>query len=155
LVKGRQPRKFTPENITRIKDWVAHGVGRDEIASRLEVTVGSLQVTCSRLGISLRKSSLANRKGAIQSLRGTQRSIEHIQQGDDPARAKVTMLIQKQNRLAQFDLPLNQCSIEQLALAASVRGQTVADLIGKIVRQVVEKDLSGKILRNGNSPSNV
>src|SRR5262249_55547839 len=91
--------------------------------------------------------SLANRKGAIQSLRGTQRSIEHIQQGDDPARAKVTMLIQKQNRLAQFDLPLNQCSIEQLALEASVRGQTVADLIGKIVRQVVEKDLSGKILR--------
>jgi hypothetical protein len=155
LVKGRQPRKFTPENIARIKDWVAHGVGRDEIASRLEVTVGSLQVTCSRLGISLRKSSLANRKGAIQSLRGTQRSIEHIQQGDDPARAKVTMLIQKQSRLAQFDLPLNQCSIEQLALEASVRGQTVADLIGKIVRQVVEKDLSGKILRNGNSPSNV
>lgn len=153
LVKGRQPRKFTPENITRIKDWVAQGVGRDEIASRLEVTVGSLQVTCSRLGISLRKSS--NRKGAIQSLRGTQRSIEHIQPGDDPARVKVTMLIQKQSRLAQFDLPLNQCSIEQLALAASVRGQTVADLIGKIVRQVVEKDLSGKILRNGNSPSNV
>ena len=49
LIKGRQPRKFTPDNISRIKDWVAQGVGRDEIASRLEVTVGSLQVTCSRI----------------------------------------------------------------------------------------------------------
>jgi DNA-binding CsgD family transcriptional regulator len=52
---GRQPRKFTPETIGRIKEWVAQGVGREEIAARLEMSVGSLQVTCSRLGISLRK----------------------------------------------------------------------------------------------------
>ena len=25
LMKGRQPRKFTLENIARIKDWVAQG----------------------------------------------------------------------------------------------------------------------------------
>ena len=95
-LKGRQPRKFTLEKIARIKDWMAQGLGRDDIANRLEVTVGSLQVTCSRLGISLRKGRRAERNGAIQSLRTAQRSIEHIQQGDDPARAKVTMLIQKQ-----------------------------------------------------------
>ena len=59
-------------------------LGRDDIANRLEVTVGSLQVTCSRLGISLRKGRRAERNGAIQSLRTAQRSIEHIQQGDDP-----------------------------------------------------------------------
>ena len=59
LMKGRQPRKFTLENIARIKDWVAQGLGRDDIANRLEVTVGSLQVTCSRLGISLRKGRRA------------------------------------------------------------------------------------------------
>ena len=156
-LKGRQPRKFTLENIARIKDWVAQGLGRDDIANRLEVTVGSLQVTCSRLGISLRKGRRAERNGAIQSLRTAQRSIEHIQQGDDPARAKVTMLIQKQNRVAQFDLPLNQCTIEQLALEASVHGRTIADIIGKIVRQVMEKGLLlvGEILRNGNSPYKV
>jgi hypothetical protein len=151
LVKDRRRRKFTSDNIARIKEWVGQGVGRDEIANRLEVTVGSLQVTCSRLGISLRKNSSAKGNGAIRSLRAAQRSIEHIQQGDDPARAKVRMLIQKQNRLAQFDLPLNQCSIEQLALEASVRGQTVADLIEKIVRQVMEKDLVAEVLRT--SPS--
>jgi hypothetical protein len=155
LMKGRQPRKFTLENIARIKDWMAQGLGRDDIANRLEVTVGSLQVTCSRLGISFWKGRRAERNGAIQSLRTAQRSIEHIQQGDDPARAKVTMLIQKQNRVAQFNLPLNQCAIEQLALEASVRGWTIADIIGKIVRQVMEKDLVGRILRNGDSPYKV
>jgi hypothetical protein len=33
LGKDRQ-RKFTPENIEKIKEWVARGVGRDEIANR-------------------------------------------------------------------------------------------------------------------------
>ena len=155
-LKGRQPRKFTLEKIARIKNWMAQGLGRDDIANRLEVTVGSLQVTCSRLGLSLRKGRRAERDGAIQSLRTAQRSIEH-QQGDDPARAKVTMLIQKQNRVAQFDLPLNPCTIEQLALEASVHGRTIADIIGKIVRQVMEKGLLlvGEILRNGDSPNKV
>ena len=81
-MKGRQPTKFTPETIARIKDWVTQGVGRDEIANRLEVTVGSLQVTCSKLGISLRRSALAESNGANQPLGLVQRSIEHIQQGD-------------------------------------------------------------------------
>ena len=53
---GRRPaRKFTPANIQKIKDWVAEGISREEIAKSLHVTVGSLQVTCSRLGISLRR----------------------------------------------------------------------------------------------------
>ena len=47
-------RKFTPGNIQKIKDWVAQGISREEIAKLIDVTVGSLQVTCSRLGISLR-----------------------------------------------------------------------------------------------------
>ena len=71
LVKRNQPSKFTSENISRIKDWVAQGVGRDEIANRLEVSVGSLQVTCSRLGISLRRRSLPGGSGAwLHSARG-------------------------------------------------------------------------------------
>ena len=155
LVKGRQPRKFTPENITRIKDWVAHGVGRDEIANRLEVTVGSLQVTCSRLGISLRKSSLAKGNGAIRPLGVVQRSIGHAPERTHSAQAKFTLLLKAQNRQVAFDLPLHQGLIEQLALKASVRGQSVAALIGTILYQVVRKDLVGELLRNGDSPSRV
>ena len=53
-VRGRRV-KFTPQAIEKIKEFVAEGIRRDEIANRLGVTVGSLQVTCSRLGISLRR----------------------------------------------------------------------------------------------------
>ena len=137
----RRARKFTAENIEKIKEWVARGVGRDEIADRLAVTPGSLTVTCSRLGISLRKISLAKGSGAIPPLGMVQRSIEHMQQGDDPARPKLTLVIQTQNRQAEFDLPLRRDLIEQLALEASVRGWTIGDLVGKIVTQVMEKNL--------------
>src|SRR5262245_52837574 len=92
------------------------------MAKRLAVTAGSLQVTCSRLGISLRKISWAKGDGAIPPLGVVQRSIEHIQQGDDPARPKLTLLIQTQNRQAEFALPLRRDLIDQLALEASVRG---------------------------------
>jgi hypothetical protein len=64
-------------------------------------------------------------------------------------------LIKIQNKQAAFDLPLSQDLIIQLALEAAVRGQTIPDLIGTIVRRVLEKDLVGEILRNGNSPSQV
>src|SRR5262245_15427660 len=150
LVKGRR-RKFTPDNVARIKEWVAQGVGRDEIASRLEVTTGSLQVTCSRLGISLRKSSSANGNGAIKPLRVVQSSTE--ERANTPAAVKLTLLIKAQNRQAAFDLPLGQNLIEQFALEASVRGLRIVDLIGKILMQLMEKDLVDEILRNFNSPS--
>ena len=52
--------KFTPQAIEKIRDLMAQGASRDEIANLLEVTVGSLQVTCSRLGISLRRNILRN-----------------------------------------------------------------------------------------------
>ena len=52
---GRRATKFCPANVQKIKDWVAEGISREEIAQSLDVTVGSLQVTCSRLGISLRR----------------------------------------------------------------------------------------------------
>jgi hypothetical protein len=52
--KGR-PTKYTPERIQQIKNLVAQGKSREEIAGLIGVTVGSLQVTCSKLGISLRR----------------------------------------------------------------------------------------------------
>ena len=48
--RGRRV-KFTSQAIEKIKELVAEGLNRDEIANRLGVTVGSLQVTCSRLVI--------------------------------------------------------------------------------------------------------
>jgi hypothetical protein len=57
VVKGR-PTKFTPDRLEQIRELVALGKGRHEIAALLGVTVGSLQVTCSKLGISLRRPRL-------------------------------------------------------------------------------------------------
>jgi hypothetical protein len=155
LVQGRQPSKFTHENIARIKDWLARGVGRDEIARLLGVTVGSLQVTCSRLGISLRRKPLAKANAPIKPLGGIRRFLEHGRQSDHAAQAKFTLLIQTQNGQAAFDLPLSRHLIEQLTLEASVRGQTTADLIGKIARQVMAQKLLEETLRTSNSPSKV
>ncbi|MGA7490500.1 MAG: hypothetical protein WBW74_26565 [Xanthobacteraceae bacterium] len=57
-VLGRRPTKFTPERIEQIKNLVASGKTRHEIAASVGVTIGSLQVTCSKLGISLRRPRL-------------------------------------------------------------------------------------------------
>jgi hypothetical protein len=152
FVKGRR-RKFTSDNIARIKDWVAQGLSREEIANRLEVTVNSLQVTCSKLGISLRKRSLAN--GAVPPVGVVQRSVKHIEQHNIAVRAQFTLLLKSQNSQKAIDLPLHQGLIEELALEASMRGQSVVDLIGTILSQVVRKGLVSELLRNGDSPSKV
>ena len=60
---GADGVQFTPQVIEEIKDLVAQGISRDEIASRLGVSVGYLQVTCLRLGISLRRIILPNGSG--------------------------------------------------------------------------------------------
>ena len=52
-VRKRRPSKFTPEE--QIRNLVALGKSREEIAELLRVTVGTLQVTCSKRGISLRR----------------------------------------------------------------------------------------------------
>jgi len=67
---GRRAVKFTPQAIEKIKEFVAEGISRDEIANRLRVTVGSLQVTCSRLGISLRRIILPNGSHHTPDVRG-------------------------------------------------------------------------------------
>src|SRR5215475_2749734 len=84
----------------------------------LAVSVGSLQATCSRLGIGLRRSA------------GVQRSIEHVRQADHIVQERLTLLMETRDRQAAFDVPLPRDVLVQLALAASVRDLTTADLIG-------------------------
>ena len=74
-----------------------------------------------------------------------QRSIEHA------AQIKCTLVIQKQNNQAAYDLPLHHDLIGKLALEAYSRGQTIAYLIGEILMQVTEKDLVDDILREAKS----
>jgi hypothetical protein len=64
VASRRRPTKFTAERIQQIKDLVARGVEREEIAALMGATLGSLQVTCSRLGISLARDQPAKTESA-------------------------------------------------------------------------------------------
>ena len=77
---GADGVQFTPEVIEEIKDLVAQGISRDEIASRLGVSVGYLQVRCLRLGISLRRIILPNGSGRHTA----DVMIAHVEQKEVP-----------------------------------------------------------------------
>jgi len=66
--RGRRV-KFTSQAIEKIKELVAEGLSRDEIANRLGVTVGSLQVTCSRLELFRPNGSNDKKATALTLLR--------------------------------------------------------------------------------------
>jgi hypothetical protein len=90
--------KFTPQAIEKIKEMVAQGLSREEIAQRLDVTVGSLQATCSRLGVSLRRSrmrypSYERLKPELQLPRGAGLEVGLVEKG---LRLKVKIAITMQ-----------------------------------------------------------
>jgi hypothetical protein len=140
VASGRRPTKFTPERIQQIKDFVARGVDREEIARLLGVTVGSLQVTCSRLGISLRRPRVPNGSRLL------------------PLRAKT--LVPKPANTATFsvcvrhngkeqavEVPLTPKMVGQLALEASSRNQRISELAKDLLLAVTEKGLIDEVLK--------
>jgi DNA-binding NarL/FixJ family response regulator len=54
-VRKRTRSTFTPERLEEIRNLVALGKSREEIAGLLGVTVGTLQVTCSKLAGTIKK----------------------------------------------------------------------------------------------------
>ena len=139
--KGRAT-KFAPENIQKIKDCVAQGLSREEIAKLLDVTVGSLQVTCSRLGISLRRPRVYHPSYNRLKPELQLRMVEN----DSRLKGKIAISIQRQGEVGKIDVPLSNNAIGELALLASVRDIGLAELIAQLLSQAVKKDLVGKIL---------
>jgi hypothetical protein len=145
--KGRRV-KFTPQVIENIKEFVAQGISRDEIANRLGVTVGSLQVTCSRLGISLRRTNgsrhTANLRGrTIPAPRSV--GIAHVREQKDLAKFAITM--RRRGKEQTTDIPLPSAAMEVLALEAISRDLDIAELIGQFLVAAINKDMIQKILR--------
>src|SRR6476620_6164358 len=95
--RGRRTTKFTPANIQKIKDWVAQGTRREDIAKSLDVTVGSLQVTCSRLGISLRgrRDNDPRRRVESRAFVSNGRVYAGHLQREPNSRAKFQLLVQR------------------------------------------------------------
>jgi hypothetical protein len=157
--RGRRV-KFTPQVIEQVKDFVAAGISRDEIANRIGVTVGSLQVTCSRLGISLRRIISSNGSHQLD-VRGrippTPCSLSIAQVGEQKeisqsaARAapsvKFAITMRRRDQEHASDLELPSRAIEVLACEAMSRDLQIAELIGQVLVAAINKDMIHKILR--------
>ena len=153
-VRGRRV-KFTQQAIEKIKEFVAGGISRDEIANRLGVTVGSLQVTCSRLGISLRRTtfrSCSERRPA--DVRPGSVGFAHVREqreASQPAArvgpvASFAIMMRYKGEEQATDIPLPSPAIEVLALEAISRDLGIAELIGQSLVAAITKDVIPKIL---------
>jgi hypothetical protein len=157
--RGRRV-KFTPQVIEQIKESVAAGISRDEIANRVGVTVGSLQVTCSRLGISLRRIILPNGSGRHMSdvrertiptpccsahVREQKEVSQPTARAAPSANFAITMRHRGKEQTSNIELP--SCAIGVLASEAISRDLDMPRLIGQILVAAINKDMIQGILR--------
>jgi hypothetical protein len=175
LIRRRRV-KFTPQVIEKIKDLVAEGISRDDIANLLGSTVGSLQVTCSRLGISLcsrlgislRRIILPNGSGRhTADVRGRTiptpgvNGIAHVREQKEVSQpaahaapsARFAITMRRGGKDRSTDIPLPSAAIEALALEAMSRDLDIAGLVGQILAAAINKDMIQKILRGEVRPS--
>ena len=146
---GRRATKFCPANVQKIKDWVAEGISREEIARLIDVTVGSLQVTCSRLGISLRTRQYSNGSGShwVGAV-GRPHIANHPPMiGHMRVDGQFQISLECGGMRRVTALPLTAGDIAQLALAAAVRNVGMTQLLTEIVITAIKKDMIEEILR--------
>ncbi len=144
---GRRATKFTPANVQKIKDFVAQGMGREDIARSLDVTLGSLQVTCSRLGISLRRHDRAARvRGSSRAfVANGQLYVGHMRREAD-RRARFQVVLQSQGKESATDLAITARDIGRLGLEAAAQDLGLTDLMSQVLTQALKKGLIQEIL---------
>src|SRR5262249_13831850 len=134
--RGRQI-KFTPERLQQIRNLVERGKSREEIAELIGVTLGSLQVTCSRLGISLRR---------ITSPNGSRRHTVSQPEACGAPMGKFAITMRCHGIEQANDIPLSSAAIGVLALEATSRDLTIAELIGQSLVAAINRDMIHRIL---------
>jgi hypothetical protein len=161
-IRGRRT-KFTPQAIEKIKEFVAEGISRVEIANRLGVTLGSLQVTCSRLGISLRRTNGSLRRtngpphtadvgGRIPAPGsvGIAHTREQKEVSQPAARAaplaKFEIVMRCGGKEKATDIPVSLPALGTLALEATSRDLGIAELIGQALVATINKNMIREIL---------
>jgi len=147
--RGRIATKFTPANIQKIKDWVAEGISREEIARLIDVTVGSLQVTCSRLGISLRTRQYSNGSGShwVGAVGRPHIASHPPMIGHMRVDGQFQISLERDGMRRATALPLTARDITQLALAAAVRNVGMTQLLTEVVTTAIKKGMIEEILR--------
>ena len=149
---GRRATKFCPANVQKIKDFVAQGISRNEIAELLDVPLGSLQVTCSRLGISLRRRHVLNGNAShsrVMNGNGTRHDIPNhptmIARKRADGQFQISLECGGMRRATA--LPLTDRDIAQLALEAAVRNVGMTQLLTEVVTTAIKKRMIEEILR--------
>jgi hypothetical protein len=143
---GRRATKFCPANVQKIKDWVAEGISREEIAKSLGVTLGSLQVTCSRLGISLRRQDLLSSKGPGRPRTVSSPSAPSIVGQMQAGRLRLYIALECNGRRQTTELPLTT-AIGQLKLEAEMRKLSMGQLLAEVATMAIKKGMIEEILR--------
>ena len=145
--RGRTATIFTPANIQKIKEWVAEGISREEIAKSLGVTLGSLQVTCSRLGISLRRRGVSNAgdPGTPRTVRRPYLPSRSPIAGQRHAGAfQITLVYNGTRRTAE--LPLTSSAMGRLKLEAEMRKLSMGQLLADVATMAIKKGMIEAIL---------
>jgi hypothetical protein len=137
---GRRATKFCPANVQKIKDWVAEGISREEIAKSLGVTLGSLQVTCSRLGISLRRQDLLSSKGPGRPRTVSSPSAPSIVGQMQAGRPRLYIALECNGRRQTTELPLTT-AIGQLKLEAEMRNLSMGQLLAEVASMAIKKGM--------------
>jgi hypothetical protein len=139
---GRRATKFAPANIQKIKDFVAQGISREEIAKLLDVTVGSLQVTCSRLGIGLRKHNNAARIRVESRAFVSNGPVYagHFQREPD-SRVKFQLVLKSQGKKVTTELAIAASDVGRLGLDASAQGLGMTDLMSQVLARALKRGL--------------
>ena len=167
-VQLKSRTKFTPERIQQISNLVERGKSRDEIASIVGVTTGTLQVTCSKMGISLRRPRIID--GICLLRQRTPPSTEEQSQGSSGSELRGAALVAKPQqgrmntpearavnvairfqyggRARTDELPLTLHTMAQLALEAALRDMELGELIAEIITAMVNNDLFPPVLDN-------
>ena len=145
--RGR-PRKYSPDNMRKIKNWVAEGIPREEIAILLEVTVGSLQVTCSRLGISLRTRKMFEHRRAVVSrpyIPDHPPMMGHV--GPKPQHPRFQVVLERNGSVqCVTEVPFKGLDIVRLGLEAAVQNLGMGQLLTQAVTTAIKKNMIQEIL---------
>jgi hypothetical protein len=164
----RGATKFTPQAVQKIKELVAQGISRDEIANLLDVIVGSLQVTCSRLGISLRRNQNGLARYTLDSggrtipARGSIGIVDlHVRKTGEVSQAaaneaplaKYALTMSHQGKELATNIPLTSRAIEGLALEATFQDLGITQLLGQMLVAAIKKDIIEEILQDEVPPS--
>lgn len=141
--------KFTPERMDQIRNLVDRGTGREEIASIIGCTVGSLQVTCSKAGISLRKircQAESKQRPMITMANGhaspsppALSSPPPAPPAEEPSLLALRVTFGSQTRDIPLRIPMS--TFAALAIAAEFYGIRLGELISRILISAAQAEV--------------